>query len=66
MCLKVLTMAKSPNPGACDSAIQTKEQESSQQREVVPRGRRDILHIRTTATSLQIYGAKDTPNTAAK
>ncbi len=66
MCLKVLTIAKSPNPGACDPAIQMKEQESSQQGEVVPRGRIDIVHIRTPATSLQIYGAKDTPNTAAK
>ncbi len=66
MCLKVLTIAKSPNPGACDPAIQMKEQESSQQGEVIPRGRIDIVHIRTPATSLQIYGAKDTPNTAAK
>ncbi|CAM4734992.1 unnamed protein product [Leuciscus chuanchicus] len=68
MRLKVLTMAKSPNPGACDPAIQTEEQESSQQGEVVPRGRSDILHIHTTATSpaLQIYSAKGTPITAAK
>lgn len=68
MCLKVLTMAKSPSPGACDPAIQTKEQESSQQGEVVLRGRSDILHICITATSppLQIYSAKGTPITAAK